>query len=99
MQIFLGRNAIHRILPANCRKYLRRIDAEEIECLPLSRCRGLDQLEAFGSTDGDLVQGNGREIGEQAKELRTAARRFAPGRTRWLHLGSTGEARCARAAS
>ena len=47
---------------------MRRIDAEEIECLSLSGRWGRDQFEAFGSADGDVVQNDGREIGEQGME-------------------------------
>ena len=61
-----GRNAIRGVLPASFWEHAPRIDAEEIECLPLRR--GRDQLEAFGGTDGDVVQHDGREIGEQGVE-------------------------------
>ena len=34
----------------------------------MSGCRGRDQFEAFGSVDGDVVQSDGGEIGEQSVE-------------------------------
>ena len=66
------------------------------------RCPGVEALISLKLSDRPMetsFRATVERLESRAKELRTAARRFAPGRTRWLHLGSTGEARCARAAS
>ena len=78
-QVFLCRKAIRRVLPASLREHPRRIDAEEIECLPLRGRWGRGLLEAFGFADQDVVQNNGAEIGKQGKEtvqVRRAIPRF-----------------------
>ena len=71
----------------------------------LSGRRGRGQFEAFGFADGDVVQNDGREIGEQGVEAvhgRLVRHAFACGLGSRAEgegsAGSTGEARCARAA-
>ena len=71
----------------------------------LSGRRGRGQFEAFGFANGDVVKNDGREIGEQGVEAvhgRLVRHAFACGLGSGRgdgFAGSTGEARCARAAS
>ena len=61
------------------------------------RCSGVEVLVSLKLSDGPMETSFGatvERLASRAKELR-----IAPSRRRWLHLGSTGEARCARAAS
>ena len=76
-----------------------------IECLFSCGRRGRSQFEAFRVADGNVVQQDGREIGEQGKESCERPSRPARFCSRLLLgpegdglAGSTGEARCARAA-
>ena len=54
------------VLSASRWEHLRRIAAEQVECLLLSGCRGRDQLEVIGAADGAVVESAGGETGEQS---------------------------------